>query len=71
MNESPCCSPETITTVLINFTPTQNEKFKIFLIKKKPWLIKLKALKLETSLLTAWKARNSKMPSHCNEMTRS
>ena len=28
MTESLCCSPETITTLLIGYTPTQNKKFK-------------------------------------------
>ena len=28
MAESLCCSPETITTLFISYTPIQNEKFK-------------------------------------------
>ena len=27
MTESPCCLPETITTLLIGYTPIQNKKF--------------------------------------------
>ena len=30
MAEFLCCSPETITTWLIGYTPTQNEKFKVW-----------------------------------------
>ena len=35
MAESLCCLPETITTLLISYTPTQNKKFK----RKKNWAV--------------------------------
>jgi len=33
MAESPCCPPETITTLLIGYTPIQNKKLCFFLKK--------------------------------------
>ena len=35
MAESLCCSPETITTLLIGYTPVQNKKCKLKKKKKK------------------------------------
>ena len=35
MAESLCCSPETATTLLISYTPIQNNKFKVWKKKRK------------------------------------
>ena len=48
MAESLCCSPETTTTLLIAYTPTQNKKSKVWKRKKKS------SLKAEAILSILW-----------------
>ena len=47
MAESLPCSPVTIMTLLIGYTPIQNKKFKIKLKKKKKFKKKIKKKKRE------------------------
>ena len=59
MAESFRCSPETTTTLLISYIPTQNKKFKRKIIKE----IRCLVTDINTYLLYAWK-RNITIPSN-------